>query len=151
MTDLAFATIFTGAVILIWGFRALRNQSVNVLFFKMRSRWSTWIFGFVSVLCGLLMLLSGLAATSSLSAELVEIMARSGLYGFATGWILSLVLEAIDRINWRIFPDAAPVSLRAKQKLMLLSKSQRKQKSSDLDQLDRDSPAAEPISGSSDR
>ena len=127
VTDLTFATMFTGVVILIWGFRALRKHSVNVLFFKMRSRWSTWIFGFVSVLCGLLMLLSGLAATSSLTAELVEIMARNGLYGFATGWILSLILEGIDRINWRIFPDAAPVSLRAKQKLMLLNKSKRKQ------------------------
>ena len=60
LTDLSFATLFTGAVILIWGWRSLRNRKVNALFFKLRGRHSTWIFGFVSVIAGLLMLLSGL-------------------------------------------------------------------------------------------
>ena len=116
MTDLSFATLFTGAVILVWGWRSLRNRKVNALFFKLRGRHSTWIFGFVSVIAGLLMLLSGLPNLNALSAESVENFAKSGLYVFGIGWALALIMEAIDRIVWRFDSHFAPPDLQAQRK-----------------------------------
>ncbi|MDE2635707.1 MAG: hypothetical protein OXI30_05025 [Chloroflexota bacterium] len=108
MTDLSLATLFTGAVILGWGMRSLRNGRVNAFFFKLRGRHSTWLFGFVSVIAGLLMLLSGLPTAKALSPELIETFAKSGLYIFGIGWALALVMEAIDRIAWRLDPGLKP-------------------------------------------
>ncbi len=136
MNDLALATMFTGAVILIWGFRAFRSHFVNVLFFKMYSRYSTWIFGFVSTICGLLMILTGLAAANSMTNELVEILAKSGLYIFGIGWALSLIMEGIDRIHWRIQPESKPIALRAKQGLITGRKHKRKAKTSDIAEME---------------
>ena len=116
MTDLSLATLFTGAVILVWGWRSLRNRKVNALFFKLRGRHSTWIFGFVAVIAGLLMLLSGLTAFNSLSAELVEGFAKSGLYAFGIGWALALIMEVVDRIVWPLDRQLVPADLRAKRK-----------------------------------
>lgn len=116
MSALSLATVFTGAVILGWGFRALRNRRVNALFFKLRGRHSTWIFGFVAVIAGLLMLLSGLPALNALSAERVESFAKSGLYVFGIGWALALIFEVVDRIIWRSDPQFALADLRAKRK-----------------------------------
>ena len=115
MTALALASIFTGAVIFVWGFRAIRNRRVNVAFFKLRSQWSTLIFGINSVLCGFLMILSG-AASALLDLALVEIMAKSGLYMFAAAWIFAFVLEALARVAWRISPADAPRELRERGK-----------------------------------
>lgn len=114
MTALALASMFTGAVIFVWGFRASRNRRVNVAFFKLRGTWSTLIFGISSVLCGFLMILSG-AASAFLDAALVEIMAKSGLYMFGAAWIIAFVLEALTRIGWRISPADAPPQLRERE------------------------------------
>lgn len=116
MTDLSLATVFTGVVILGWGLRSLRHQKVNALFFKLRGRHSTWIFGFVAVIAGLLMLLSGLPTANALSAETVESFAKAGLYIFGIGWALALIMEVIDRVAWRLDPNLAPADLRAKRK-----------------------------------
>ena len=126
MTDLSLATTFTGAVILVWGWRALRNRKVNALFFKLRGRHSTWVFGFVSVIAGLLMLLSGLTAYNSLGAERVESFARSGLIVFGIGWALALIFEGMDRIIWRLNPRFAPADLQARRKRKQLAKRKRK-------------------------
>lgn len=101
--------MFTGVVIFVWGFRAIRNGRVKVLFFQMRNQWSTMIFGITSALCGLLMALTGAAAAASyLDADSVEILAKSGLYMFGAAWIFALILEALARVGWRFFPDHAP-------------------------------------------
>lgn len=128
MTDLSLATLFTGAVILGWGWRALRNRQVNALFFKLRGRHSTWIFGFVAVIAGLLMLLSGLSNFNALSPERVESFAKAGLYVFGIGWALALLMEVMDRIIWRLDPQLAPADLRAKPKGKRLTKRKRQQK-----------------------
>ncbi len=130
MTDLTLATVFTGAVILVWGIRSLRNRKVNALFFQLRGRHSTWIFGFVAVIAGLLMLLSGLTAFNSLPAELVENFAKAGLYFFGIGWTLALLMEVIDRVTWRLDPHLAPAELRAKRKMKQLLKRKRKNEES---------------------
>ncbi len=127
MTDLSLATVFTGAVILIWGFRSLRNGKVNALFFKLRGRHSTWIFGFVAVIAGLLMLLSGLPALNALGAERVETFAKSGLYVFGIGWGLALIFEAMDRIIWRVDPQYAPKDIQSKRKRKQLARPKLKQ------------------------
>lgn len=114
MTALAIASMFTGAVIFVWGFRAIRNRRVNVAFFKLRSQWSTLIFGINSVLCGFLMIMSG-AASAMLEAAQIEIMAKSGLYMFGAAWIFALVLEALARIGWRLSPVDAPPELRKRE------------------------------------
>ena len=111
MTALAIASMFTGAVIFVWGFRAIRNRRVNVAFFKLRSQWSTLIFGILSVLCGFLMIMSG-ASSAMLDAALVEVMAKSGLYMFGAAWIFAFALEALARIGWRISPADAPRDMR---------------------------------------
>ena len=131
MTGLSLATLFTGAVILVWGWRALRNRKVNALFFKLRGRHSTWIFGFVSVIAGLLMLLSGLTGFNALSAERVESFARSGLYVFGIGWALALLFEGMDRIIWRLDPRLAPAALQAERKRRQLFKRKRKSEAAD--------------------
>lgn len=131
MTDLSLATIFTGAVILVWGFRALRNRKVNALFFKLRGRHSTWIFGFVAVIAGLLTLLSGLTAFNALSVEHVEGFAKSGLYVFGIGWVLTLLFEGMDRITWRLDPRLAPADLQARLKRKQLTKRKRKAEAPD--------------------
>lgn len=125
MTDLSLATIFTGAVILVWGARSLRNGVVNAHFFKLRGRHATWVFGFVSVIAGLLMLLSGLPATKALSPDLIETFAKSGLYAFGIGWSLALVMECIDRLTWRLDPRLKPADLLAKRKRTPRTKSKR--------------------------
>lgn len=126
MTALSLETMFTGAVILVWGWRSLRNRKVNALFFKLRGRHSTWVFGFVSVISGLLMLLSGLTAFNSLTSERVESFARSGLYVFGVGWALALLFEGMDRLIWRLDPQLAPAELKARRKRKQLAKRKRK-------------------------
>ncbi len=113
---MSLATIFTGAVILVWGMRSLRNGVVNALFFKLRGRHSTWLFGFVSVIAGLLMLLSGLTNFNALSPERVESFAKAGLYVFGIGWALALLMEVIDRVTWRLDPRLQPAELLGKWK-----------------------------------
>ena len=125
MTDLSLATVFTGVVILGWGLRSLRNQKVNAFFFKLRGRHSTWLFGFVSVLAGLLMLLSGLPTANALSPELIETFAKAGLYFFGIGWALALVMEVIDRVTWRLDRRLRPADLLAKRKRTPRTKSKR--------------------------
>ena len=112
MTALALASIFTGAVIFVWGMRAIRNQRVNAFRFKLRSPWSTIIFGINSAVCGFLMMLTGVAAAAFMDADSVDILARSGLYMFGAIWGISLVLEALARVGWRVFPDHAPPEIR---------------------------------------
>ncbi len=116
MTDLAIATMFTGAVIFVWGLRATRNGRVKVLFFQMRSRKATLIFGMVASLCGLLMVVTGAADASSLPAELAITFAHTALFGFGAGWVISLLIEGLARIGWRISPHLAPIDLRTKRK-----------------------------------
>lgn len=116
MTALALASIFTGAVIFVWGLRALRNGRVRVLYFQMRSWISTMIFGIVSMLCGILMIIAGPAATAPPTAELADLMAKIALYLFAVGWVIALVLEALARISSKFFPDEAPSQHRGKRK-----------------------------------
>ena len=101
MTALAIASIFTGAVIFIWGLRALRNRRVKVLFFNMRSWMSTMIFGIIAMLCGILMVIAGPAATSPLTAELADLMAKISLVLFGVGWVIALVAEALARLGGR--------------------------------------------------
>ena len=117
--------MFTGAVSLVWGFRAIRNRRVNVAFFKLHSTWSTLIFGINSVLCGFLMILSR-AASAILDTSLVEIMAKSGLYMFGAAWIFAFVLEALARIGWRISPADAPRKLREREKASHRNRRKRK-------------------------
>ena len=69
MTELAISSMFTGAVIFVWGFRVIRNRRVNVLYVKMRSQVATWIFGIVSSLCGILMALTGWVAATDMAAD----------------------------------------------------------------------------------
>ena len=116
MTALALASVFTGAVILVWGLRALRNGRVKVLFFEMRSWMSTMIFGIVAMLCGILMIIAGPAATAPPTAELADLMAKAALYLFAVGWVIALVLEALARISSKLFPEEAPRENRGKRK-----------------------------------
>ncbi len=116
MTALALASMFTGAVIFVWGLRALRNGCVKVLFFQMRSWMSTMIFGIVAMLCGILMIIAGPAATSPPTAELADLMAKVALYVFGAGWGIALVLEALARISSMLFPEEAPRERRGKQK-----------------------------------
>ncbi len=80
--------------------------------FRMRGRWSTWLFGFVSTICGFLMMLTGAAAVLFLDMELVEVMAKSGLFMFAVAWILALIFECLYRISWCLDPTYAPQELR---------------------------------------
>ena len=105
MTALAIASLFTGAVIFVWGLRAIRNGRVKVIFFKMRSWMSTMIFGIVAMLCGILMIIAGPAATSPLTAELADLMAKVALYLFGVGWVIALVLEGLARIGLKISPE----------------------------------------------
>ena len=116
MTALALASMFTGAVIFVWGLRALRNGRVKVIFFKMRSWMSTMIFGIVAMLCGILMIIAGPAATSPLTAELADLMAKVALYLFGVGWVIALVAEALARISSKLFPEEAPLENRRKLK-----------------------------------
>jgi len=116
MTALALASMFTGAVIFVWGLRALRNGRVKVIFFKMRSWMSTMIFGIVAMLCGILMIIAGPAATSPLTAELADLMAKIALYLFGVGWVIALVAEALARISSKLFPEEAPLENRGKLK-----------------------------------
>lgn len=116
MTALALASMFTGAVIFFWGLRALRNGRVKVLVFMMRSWMSTMIFGIMSMLCGILMIIAGPAATAPPTAELADLMARIALYLFAVGWVIALVLEALARISSKLFPDESPLENREKRK-----------------------------------
>ena len=116
MSALAFASMFTGAVIFVWGLRATRNGRVKVLYFQMRSRKATLIFGMVASLCGLLMVVTGAADASSLPEELANRFAHAALFGFAAGWAVSLLIEGLARIGWRISPHLAPMDLRAKRK-----------------------------------
>ena len=116
MTALALASMFTGAVIFVWGLRALRNGRVKVLFFKMRSWMSTMIFGIVSMLCGILMIIAGPAATAPPTAELADLMARIALYLFAVGWVIALVLEALARISSKLLPEETSLADRGKRK-----------------------------------
>ena len=148
MNDLALATMFTGGVILMWGLRAFRSHFVNILLFKLYSRYSTWIFGFVSTICGLLMLLTGLAAANSMTAELVEILAKSGLYIFGIGWVLALIMEGIDRLNWRIHPESKPIALRAEQEFVSERKQKRKAKTPDM--MDREDHHPDSVIDSAD-
>jgi len=85
---------------------------VRVGRFRMRGRWSAWVFGFVSTICGILMMLTGAAAVLFLDMELVEAMAKSGLFMFAVAWILALIFECLYRISWHLFPTYAPRELR---------------------------------------
>ncbi|MCY4072157.1 MAG: hypothetical protein OXG60_12740 [Chloroflexi bacterium] len=78
----------------------------------MRGRWSAWVFGFVSTICGILMMLTGAAAVLNLDMELAEVMAKSGLFMFAVAWILALIFECLYRISWHLFPTYAPRELR---------------------------------------
>lgn len=107
----------------------MRNGKVNALFFKLRGRHSTWIFGFVAVIAGLLMLLSGLPALNALGAERVESFAKSGLYVFGIGWGLALIFEAMDRIIWRVDPQYAPKDIQSKRKRKQLTRPKLKQQS----------------------
>ena len=142
MTELALASMFTGAVILIWGFRALRNHYVNVLFFKLHCRYSTWVFGFVATICGLLMFLTGLAAVNDMSDDLIESLVKSGLNIFALGCGAALIMEAIARIAWRLHPESKPDALRAKHQRLADYKPKRKGKASDMMDKDEQRSAA---------
>lgn len=112
MIELAFGSTLAGLAILLWGLRSLRSKMVSMGRFRMRGRWSTWLFGFVSTICGFLMMLTGAAAVLFLDMELVEVMAKSGLFMFAVAWILALILECLYRISWRLAPTYAPQELR---------------------------------------
>ena len=125
MDELALSLIFTGAVIFVWGFRAIRNRRVNVAFFKLRSQWSTLIFGINSVLCGFLMIMSGVSS-AMLDAGQVEIMAKSGLYMFGAAWIFAFALEALARIGWRISPADAPRDMRKRENVSHRNRRKRK-------------------------
>ena len=140
MTDLSLATIFTGGIILGWGMRSFRNGRVNALFFKLRGRHATWLFGFVSVIAGLLMLLSGLPNANSLSPERVETFAKAGLYVFGIGWALALAMECIDRITWRLDPRLQPAELLARRKPKRRNKRKRKREAEE--------PSPDPIAES---
>ena len=61
MNGLAFGTAFAGAAILLWAVRALRSRVVTFGKLRLYGRWSVWIFGFVSTICGFLMALTGAA------------------------------------------------------------------------------------------
>ncbi|MCY4060913.1 MAG: hypothetical protein OXG53_00950 [Chloroflexi bacterium] len=116
MTALALASVFTGAVIFVWGLRAIRNRRVKVLFFQLRNWMSTMIFGIIAMLCGILMIIAGPAATAPPTAELADLMARIALYLFAVGWGIALVLEALARLSSKLFPEEAPRANRVKRK-----------------------------------
>ena len=112
MIVLAFGSTLAGFAIFLWGLRSLRSKIVSMGRFRMRGRWSTWLFGFVSTICGFLMMLTGAAAVLFLDMELVEVMAKSGLFMFAVAWILAFILECLYRICWRLEPTYAPQELR---------------------------------------
>lgn len=112
MIELAFGSTLAGLAILLWGLRSLRSNIVVMGRFRIRGRWSTWLFGFVSTICGFLMMLTGAAAVLFLDMELVEVMAKSGLFMFAVAWILALIFECLYRISWRLDPTHAPQELR---------------------------------------
>lgn len=108
--------MFTGAVIFAWGLRALRNGRVKVLLFSMRSWMSTMIFGIVAMLCGILMIIAGPAATAPQTADLADLMAKIALYLFGVGWVIALIAEALALINSKRFPEEAPLNNRQKLK-----------------------------------
>jgi len=114
MTALAVASAFTGAVIFVWGLRAIRNRRVKVLFFQLRNWMSTMIFGIIAMLCGILMIIAGPAAIAPQTAELADLMARSALHLFAVGWGIALVLEALARLSSKLFPEEAQFENRGK-------------------------------------
>ena len=116
MTALAIASMFTGAVIFVWGLRALRNGRVKVIYFTMRSWTSTMIFGIIAMLCGILMIIAGPAATSPLTAELADMMVKVSLYLFGVGWVIGLVLEALARLGSGQFPQEVYIEKRGKLK-----------------------------------
>lgn len=116
MTPLGLASMFTGAVIFVWGLRALRNHRVKVLHFRMRSWMSTMIFGIASMFCGLLLIIAGPAATAPPTAELADLMAKFALYLFGIGWVIALVLEALARMSAKLFTKEAPRENRRKLK-----------------------------------
>lgn len=105
MTALAIASMFTGVVIFVWGLRALRNGRAKIIYFTMRSWMSTMIFGIVSMLCGILMIIAGPAATAPLTAELADLMAKVSLILFGVGWVIALFAEALARISLKLFPE----------------------------------------------
>ena len=108
MSALSLASIFTGAVIFVWGLRATRNGRVKVLYFQMRSRLATLIFGLVASLCGILMIITGVADASELTCSTRDTFTHTALYGFATGWTISLLIEGLARVGWRVAPSHAP-------------------------------------------
>ena len=112
MIELAFGSTLAGFAIFLWGLRSLRSRMVRAGGLRMRGRWSAWVFGFVSTICGFLMMLTGPAALLSLDMALAEAMAKSGLFMFAIAWILAFVFECLYRISWHLFPAHAPRELR---------------------------------------
>ena len=58
------------------------------------------------------MTLTGAAAVLFLDMELVEVMAKSGLFMFAAAWILAFIFECLYRIAWYLDPTYAPQELR---------------------------------------
>ena len=115
MNGLAFGTAFAGAAILLWAVRALRSRVVTFGKLRLYGRWSVWIFGFVSTICGFLMALTGAAALLYMNEGFADILAKSGLVLFAIAWLLAIVFECCYRIGWRLYPSYAPLELRQRQ------------------------------------
>ncbi|MCY4020774.1 MAG: hypothetical protein OXG39_15280 [Chloroflexi bacterium] len=77
------------------------------------------------------MMLTGAAAILFLDIELVDVMAKSGLFMFAVAWILAFIIECLYRIAWHLDPTYAPKALRKMRKAS--NCAQRKHKSKQKD------------------